>query len=96
MFKVLFQNMKPKNWIAVVAIFLLTLAQVFFMMQIVGYISLLTGAVQSSREKGVAEIWQYGLTMILCAILMAAVEVIIRLRKSNSQQHHYRAAAENV
>ncbi len=78
MFKVLFQNMKPKNWIAVVAIFLLTLAQVFFMMQIVGYISLLTGAVQSSREKGVAEIWQYGLTMILCAILMAAVEVIIR------------------
>ncbi len=78
MFNVLFKNMKPKNWIAVVVIFLLTLAQVFFMMQIVGYISLLTAAVQSSREKGVAEIWQYGLTMVLYSILMALVVVIIR------------------
>ncbi len=70
--------MKAKNWIAVIFIFLLTLAQIFFMMQIVGYISLLTGAVQSSREKGVAEIWWYGLYMIICAILMAAMEIIIR------------------
>ncbi len=78
MFKLLFKNMKAKNWIAVVAIFLLTLAQVYFMMQIVGYISLLTSAVQNSREKGVAEIWWYGLYMAICAILMAGVEVIIR------------------
>jgi len=78
MFKLLFKNMKPKHWIAVVVIFILTFAQVFFMMQIVANISLLTSAVQASREKGVAEIWQYGLTMVICAILMAVVVVIIR------------------
>lgn len=70
--------MKPKNWISVIAIFLLTICEVFFMMQIVTYISLLTGAVQNSRENGVAEIWWYGLYMVICAILMAAVEVVIR------------------
>ena len=70
--------MRVKDWIAVIAIFLLTLCQVFFMMQIVAYISLLTGAVQASRQIVVAEIWWYGLYMIICAILMAAVEVIIR------------------
>ena len=70
--------MKAKNWASVIAIFLLTLGEVFFMMQIVSYISLLTGAVQSSRENGVAEIWWYGLYMVICAILMAAIEVIIR------------------
>lgn len=78
MFKLLFKNMKPKNWLSVFAILLLTLGEVFFMMQIVSYISLLTGAVQSSRENGVAEIWWYGLSMVICAILMAAIEVIIR------------------
>ena len=78
MFKLLFKNMKPKNWIAVIVIFFLTLAQVFFMMQIVGYISLLTGAVQASMQNGVAEIWWYGLYMVICAICMAIVEIIIR------------------
>ena len=78
MFKLLFKNMKAKNWISVIAIFLLTLCEVYFMMQIVSYISLLTGAVQASRENGVAEIWWYGLYMVICAIMMAAVEVIIR------------------
>ena len=78
MFKLLFKNMKVKNWISVIAIFLLTLGEVFFMMQIVSYISLLTGAVQNSRENGVAEIWWYGLYMVICAIMMAAIEVIIR------------------
>lgn len=84
MFKLLFKNMKPKHWIAVVVIFLLTFAQVFFMMQIVANISLLTAAVQASRQKGTAEIWQYGLTMVICAILMAAVEVIIRFVASGT------------
>ena len=78
MFKLLFKNMKPKNWIAVIAVFILTLGQVFFMMQIVASISWLTGAVQTSRVKGTAEIWQYGLYMVICAILMAVVEIIIR------------------
>ena len=70
MFKLLFKNMKPRNWVSLVIIFLLTFAQVFFMMQIVSYISLLTNAVGASREKGVAEIWWYGLYMVICAILM--------------------------
>lgn len=78
MFKLLFKNMKPKNWVSVIAIILLTLGEVFFMMQIVTYIGLLTNAVQTSRENGVAEIWWYGLYMVICAILMAAIEVIIR------------------
>ena len=39
MFKLLFKNLKGKNWLSVFAIFLLTLLQVYFMMQIVGYIS---------------------------------------------------------
>lgn len=78
MFKLLFSNMKAKQWAAVIVIFLLTVAEVYFMMQIVSYISLLTGAVQASRENGVAEIWWYGLYMVICSILMAAVEIIIR------------------
>ena len=78
MFKLLFKNLKEKNWISVLVIFGLTLLQVFFMMQIVGYISKLTGAVQASREQGVDQVWSYGFYMIICAVLMAAVEVIIR------------------
>jgi len=80
MFKLLFKNMKARHWIAVIAIFLLTLLQVFFMMQIVSYIGLLTGAVQQVNDipDGQAYIWWYGLYMVICAILMAAVEVIIR------------------
>ena len=93
MFKLLFKNMKAKNWGSVIAIFLLTLCEVYFMMQIVSYISLLTGAVQTSREKGVAEIWWYGLYMAICAILMAAVEVVIRC---DCQQHRYRYQTKNV
>ena len=50
MFRLLFKNMKSQNWVSVIAILLLTLGEVFFMMQIVSYISLLTGAVQNSRE----------------------------------------------
>ena len=84
MFKLLFKNMKAKNWVSVIAIFLLTLGEVFFMMQIVSYISLLTGAVQNSRQNGVAEIWWYGLYMVICAIMMAAIEVIIRFVASSA------------
>lgn len=78
MFKLLFKNMKAKNWVSVVAIFLLTLAEVYFMMQIVTNIAGLTAAVQNSRQNGVDEIWQQGINMVVCAVLMAAVEVIIR------------------
>lgn len=91
MFKLLFKNMKPRHWIAVVVIFLLTFAQVFFMMQIVTYIGLLTqtiGMLQNAdevaRQARVAEIWWYGLYMVICAIIMGAVEVIIRFVASGT------------
>ncbi len=75
MFKLLFKNMKAKNWIAVVVIFILTFGQVFFMMTIVQNIELLT---KSVGEQNVDAIWRYGLYMVICAVCMAVVEVIIR------------------
>lgn len=78
------KNFTLKNWISIAIIFLLTLLQVFFTMEIVGYISKLTGAVQSSRENGVSEIWWYGLYMVICAILMSAVEIVIRFLASST------------
>ncbi len=84
MFKLIFKNMSVKNWIALIAILILTLGQVFFMMQIVTFIGLLTGAVQASRVDGEANIWWYGLYMIVSAILMAVMEVIIRFVASAS------------
>ena len=78
MFKLLFKNLKAKNWVSILVIFGLTLLEVFFMMQIVGYISKLTGAVQASRENGVDKVWSYGFYMIICAILMAAVALAMK------------------
>ena len=78
MVKLLFKHMNAKQWIGTVVILGLTFLQVLFTMQIVVNISVLTAAVQSSKEKGVDEIWRYGFYMIICAILLAAVEVIIR------------------
>ncbi len=70
--------MSAKQWISTIVILALTFLEVLFTMQIVVNISVLTAAVQASKEKGVDEIWRYGLYMIICAILLAAVEVIIR------------------
>ncbi len=78
MIKLLFKYMNAKHWISVAVVFVLTIFQVLFTMQIVVNISVLTAAVQASREKGVDEIWRYGFYMVICAILMAAVAVIIR------------------
>lgn len=78
MFKLLFKNMKAKNWVSVIAVFLLTLGEVYFMMSIVTNIAGLTAAVQNSRQNGVDEIWQQGINMVVCAVLMAAIEVLIR------------------
>ena len=75
MFKLLFKNMKAKQWIAVVAVFILTFGQVFFMMSIVENIGLLTASV---GQKNIDQIWRYGLYMVICAVCMAIVEVIIR------------------
>ena len=75
MFKLLFKNMKAKQWIAVVVVFILTFGQVFFMMTIVENIGLLTASV---GQKNIDQIWRYGFYMVICAVCMAIVEVIIR------------------
>ena len=78
MFKLLFKNMKARHWVAVVFIFLLTLAQVYFMMTIVSYIGLLTAAVGNAASDGTANVWLNGLGMIVCAVAMVVVDIIIK------------------
>ncbi len=70
--------MKAKGWVSVAFIFGLTFLQVLFTMQIVVNISALTAAVQASPTNGTDDIWRYGFYMIVCALLMAAVTIIIR------------------
>ena len=84
MFKLIFKNMKAKDWVAFFGIFILTLFQIAFMMNIVSCIGLLTAAVQNSRTNGTDEILKYGFLMIICAILMGAIEVIIRFIASSA------------
>lgn len=79
MFKLLFKNMKARQWIAVVFIFLLTLAQVYFMMTIVSYIGLLTAAVGAVGTNGTEAVWLNGLGMIVCAVAMVVVDIIIKI-----------------
>ena len=70
--------MKARHWVAVVFIFLLTLAQVYFMMTIVSYIGLLTAAVGNAATDGTANVWLNGLGMIVCAVAMVVVDIIIK------------------
>lgn len=79
MFKLLFKNMKARQWVAVVFIFLLTLAQVYFMMTIVSYIGLLTAAVGAASTQGTTAVWLNGLGMIVCAVAMVVVDIIIKI-----------------
>lgn len=80
MFKLLFKNMKARQWVAVVFIFLLTLAQVYFMMTIVSYIGLLTAAVKDVGQSGdTTAVWLNGLGMIVCAVAMVVVDIIIKI-----------------
>ena len=80
MFKLLFKNMKARQWVAVVFIFLLTLAQVYFMMTIVSYIGLLTAAVGAASTQGTTAVWLNGLGMIVCAVAMVVVDIPDRSR----------------
>ena len=84
MFKLIFKNMKAKDWVAFFGIFILTLFQIAFMMNIVSCIGLLTKAVQESKTNGTQPILYYGFFMIICAILMGAIEVIIRFIASSA------------
>ncbi len=80
----IFKRFTAKNWIYTAIILLLTLVQVFFTMQIVQYIGLLTNAVQTVRENGVAEIWWYGLYMAISAILLGAAQIVIQFLASKT------------
>lgn len=71
--------MKARQWVAVVFIFLLTLAQVYFMMTIVSYIGLLTAAVGAASTQGTTAVWLNGLGMIVCAVAMVVVDIIIKI-----------------
>ena len=79
MFKLLFKNMKARQWVAVVFILLLTLAQVYFLMTIVSYIGLLTAAVGAASTQGTDAVWLNGLGMIVCAVAMVVVDIIIKI-----------------
>ena len=80
MFKLLFKNMKPRQWVAVVFIFLLTIAQVYFMMTIVSYIGSLTAAVGAAASThDTNPVWLNGLGMIVCAVAMVVVDIIIKI-----------------
>lgn len=70
-----------KNWIAIIGILLLTLLQVFFTMEIIGAVNDLTRTITS---KNVDMILRWGFWMILCALLLAAVQVIIQFIASHT------------
>ena len=72
--------MKPRQWVAVVFIFLLTIAQVYFMMTIVSYIGSLTAAVGAAASThDTNPVWLNGLGMIVCAVAMVVVDIIIKI-----------------
>jgi len=70
-----------KNWIAVISILLLTLLQVFFTMQIV---SAVNGLTQTMSSKDQNMILRWGFWMIICALLLAVVQIIIQFLASNT------------
>ena len=81
MVKLLFKHMNAKQWIGTVVILGLTFLQVLFTMQIVVNISVLTAAVQSSKEKGV---WAE-----LGSAVMVALQDKITLCESQEQSIYW-------
>jgi hypothetical protein len=64
----LFKKFTARNWIAIFAIVLLTLVQVYFTMAVVSCVNELMSVVQRGI---VDEIWKNGFWMILSALLLA-------------------------
>lgn len=81
---ILFKNFGKANWIKVGIIFILAFLQVYFMMRIIVYVGEITTAVQMSRMYGTDPIWEKGIYMIVCAILMAAVEILLQFFASST------------
>ena len=76
-----FKKFKARNWASVIGIFLLTVVQVFFTMQIVTYIGLLTAALPN---KDTDTVWWYGIYMVLSAILLTAAQIVIQFLASRT------------
>lgn len=86
-----FKKFTVKNWLFIGLIFLLTLIQVFFTMEIVGSVNGITGTITSINPKGVpsavinqtiGEVWVWGLYMIVCALFLAAAQIGIQFLAS--------------
>ena len=59
--KLLFRSFKAKNWLAILGILLLTIAQVYSMMRVVECIAALTAGMQM---KDTGFIWDSGVALI--------------------------------
>ena len=72
--KLLFRSFKAKNWLAILGILLLTVAQVYSMMRVVECIASLTAGMQM---KDTQFIWDSGMTLIKWAAIMLVAAVVI-------------------
>ena len=78
----IFKKFTVKNWLFIGLIFLLTLIQVYFTMEIVGSVSSLTSAINNSSPEAIHEIWRWGLWMGICALLLASAQIVIQFLAS--------------
>ncbi len=78
------KRFSAKNWWLSGLIIVLTFIQVFFTMQIVKYLGLIFNAIANVKANGVAEIWWYGLYMVISALLFAAAQVGVEISSSKN------------
>lgn len=82
--KLLFRSFKAKNWLAILGILLLTIAQVYSMMRVVECIAALTAGMQM---KDTGFIWDSGVTLILwAAVMLVAAAVIVVIASWNASE----------
>ena len=82
--KLLFRSFKAKNWLAILGILLLTVAQVYSMMRVVECIGSLTAGMQM---KDTGFIWDSGVALILwAAVMLVAATVIVVIASWNASE----------
>lgn len=88
-----FKKFTLKNWLFIGLILLLTIIQVFFTMEIVGSVNGITGTITGINPSGVPsyiitkttqEVWQWGIYMIVCALLLSAAQIGIQFLASKN------------
>ena len=91
--KYVFKKFTLKNWLFIGLILLLTVIQVFFTMEIVGSVNGITGTITGINPSGVPshvitkttqEVWQWGIYMIICALLLSAAQIGIQFLASKN------------